>query len=64
MAILLHTYEINKTYILVYYLSFDDNMGEIKPVLGGQTWSTTFYYLATLSAIFALICLINLILNN
>ena len=64
MSILFHTYEINKTYILVSYLSFGDNVGEIKAVLGGQTWKTTFYYLGTLSIIFILIYMILLILTN
>ena len=64
MAILLHTYEINKSYILVYYLSFDDNMGEIKPILAGQTWRTTLFYLVTFSIIFILIFLILFITTN
>ena len=39
-------------------------MEEAKPVLGGQAWSTTFYYLATLSIVFILICVIVFILMN
>jgi len=64
MTILFHTYEINKTYILVSYLSFGDNVEETKPVLSGRTWKTTFFYLATLSIVFILICVIMFILMN
>jgi hypothetical protein len=61
MTIFIHTYVINKTYILVSYLSFGDKIGEIKPILAEQTWRTTLFYLATFSIIFILIFAIGLI---
>jgi len=36
---------------------------EIKPILGEQTWKTTFFYLVTLSVVFIVTCGV-LILTN
>jgi hypothetical protein len=64
MKIFIHTYAINKTYILVSYLSFGDNVEETKSVLDGRTWDMTFFYLVTLSLIFILGIIIRFIFTN
>jgi len=64
MNIFIHTCEIKKTYIFVSLCLFGDNVGETKPVLGGQTWNTTFFYLVTLSIVFIVIYGIAFILTN
>jgi len=52
MSLIFHTCEIKKTYIFVSHCFFGDNVEEIKPILGEQTWKTTFFYLVTLSVVF------------
>ena len=64
MNIFIHTYAINKTYIIVPYCLFGDNVVETKPVLGEQTWKTTFFYLVTLFIVFIVIYGIAFILTN